>query len=182
MKKCSKCLIDKDLSEFHKNKSERDGYKYDCKECVLGHKPFSKAAITERCCKICLETKPLERFPYNGLGKIYRKATCKKCTNSKRQKVRDSDPEKEKLRTRKERLKRKYNITIEHYDSMVIAQDEKCEICNKCLKGKSMCVDHCHKTLKVRGLLCNKCNSSLGLLGENIETLNSMIGYINKYK
>lgn len=32
-KVCSKCNIDKDLGEFHKDKSRKDGYVNICKEC-----------------------------------------------------------------------------------------------------------------------------------------------------
>ena len=32
---CSKCNIKKSLSEFHKDKSKLDGYRPDCKECVI---------------------------------------------------------------------------------------------------------------------------------------------------
>ena len=30
---CSKCNIDKDLGEFHKDKSRKDGLRSACKEC-----------------------------------------------------------------------------------------------------------------------------------------------------
>jgi hypothetical protein len=33
LKKCSKCGIDKDLSEFNKRKSSSDGFHYQCREC-----------------------------------------------------------------------------------------------------------------------------------------------------
>jgi len=32
-KKCSRCQIEKDLSEFNKNKNNKDGYSYKCKIC-----------------------------------------------------------------------------------------------------------------------------------------------------
>jgi len=32
-KKCSKCQIEKELSDFHKNKNKKDGYSYKCKLC-----------------------------------------------------------------------------------------------------------------------------------------------------
>lgn len=34
MKKCSHCKLEKDYSEYHKNKSQSDGYKNQCKLCV----------------------------------------------------------------------------------------------------------------------------------------------------
>ena len=33
MKKCTKCGIEKPLSEFHKHKNTKDGHRYDCKAC-----------------------------------------------------------------------------------------------------------------------------------------------------
>ena len=32
-KRCSRCKIEKPLSEFHRNKSRKDGLNHDCKEC-----------------------------------------------------------------------------------------------------------------------------------------------------
>ena len=34
-KKCSKCGIEKELSEFVKNKSKKDGLSYICKQCNI---------------------------------------------------------------------------------------------------------------------------------------------------
>ncbi|MCK9543603.1 MAG: endonuclease VII domain-containing protein [Novosphingobium sp.] len=31
---CSKCKVPKDLNEFHKRKSSKDGYDHHCKECT----------------------------------------------------------------------------------------------------------------------------------------------------
>lgn len=32
-KRCTMCLVNKDLSEFHRNRSEKDGYSFQCKQC-----------------------------------------------------------------------------------------------------------------------------------------------------
>lgn len=37
MKKCSKCKEEKELSEFNKQASKRDGYSYICKTCKKGY-------------------------------------------------------------------------------------------------------------------------------------------------
>lgn len=59
---------------------------------------------------------------------------------------------------------KKYNLTIEQYDSMVLAQQGLCLICNNPpLTNRILMVDHCHLTNKVRGLLCHHCNSGIGL-------------------
>ena len=36
-KKCSKCKEIKSFKEFSKNKSTKDGYKYQCKPCIKKH-------------------------------------------------------------------------------------------------------------------------------------------------
>lgn len=34
MKTCSKCKVEKEYTDFHKNKSQNDGYKNQCKNCI----------------------------------------------------------------------------------------------------------------------------------------------------
>jgi hypothetical protein len=38
MKKCSKCGIEKSLTEFHKNKGSKDGHRSECKSCTKQQK------------------------------------------------------------------------------------------------------------------------------------------------
>ena len=38
MKKCSKCNIEKEISEFHKDKRIKDGHRSQCKGCVKGYR------------------------------------------------------------------------------------------------------------------------------------------------
>lgn len=33
MKKCSKCKVEQELDQFHKNKNAKDGFSYQCKTC-----------------------------------------------------------------------------------------------------------------------------------------------------
>jgi hypothetical protein len=42
MKKCTCCFIEKEINYFQKDKSKRDGYRPDCKECM---KPVIKVNI-----------------------------------------------------------------------------------------------------------------------------------------
>lgn len=62
---------------------------------------------------------------------------------------------------RKSMLKRLYNLTMEDYEAMVVAQDGKCAICRQ--PDRELVVDHSHESLKVRGLLCRHCNFIIGL-------------------
>ncbi len=74
------------------------------------------------------------------------------------------------------KLIKKYNITLEDYNSMYNKQNGMCCICNTYYK--ELVVDHNHENGKVRGLLCDICNRGLGHFKENIETLQNAINYL----
>lgn len=70
-------------------------------------------------------------------------------------------------------LRRKYGISIEHYDQMLSAQNGVCAICERAegneIRGRvlALAVDHDHATGRVRGLLCSACNTAIGLFGDD---------------
>lgn len=82
-------------------------------------------------------------------------------------------------RLRKYRYSKEYNITLEQYNNMLLAQNGVCAICGQ--KGERMlCVDHDHTTGKVRGLLCDLCNRGLGFFKENTNIIIKALVYLNK--
>lgn len=57
------------------------------------------------------------------------------------------------------RLLRRYGLTKERYEAMLLAQDGRCACCGYPPTGShALGVDHCHETGRVRGLLCKVCN------------------------
>lgn len=82
-------------------------------------------------------------------------------------------------RLRDAKLKRKYGLSADEVDAMIISQNHLCGICKKMMDMPN--VDHNHLTGEIRELLCAQCNLSLGLLKEDIVTLTNMIEYIRKY-
>jgi hypothetical protein len=60
-------------------------------------------------------------------------------------------------------LRRKYGITEEQYEELLLQQDSKCGVCGKHESEfpVRLAVDHNHRTGEVRGLLCNYCNHRL---------------------
>lgn len=86
-------------------------------------------------------------------------------------------------------LKRKYNLTVDDYASLLVSQGYSCKICGiqKTDRGWKMktqridlFVDHCHASGRVRGLLCHKCNAGLGMFNENPDHLAGAIAYLKE--
>lgn len=76
-------------------------------------------------------------------------------------------------------LKRKYGITEEQYEELLLAQAGKCAICLCKPRTRRLAVDHNHKTGEIRGLLCSRCNH--GLLGhahDSIPVLERALEYL----
>jgi len=95
-------------------------------------------------------------------------------------KFRNSEYGKEKVRLY--RLKKKYNVTEEEYENMLIAQENKCAICLDEFTSNSrhIQVDHCHNTKEVRGILCGTCNRGLGQFKDNPDLLKKAAAYLEK--
>lgn len=81
---------------------------------------------------------------------------------------------------RKYSLKKRYDLTIEDYNRMLISQEYKCKICGTTDTGSrtNFAVDHDHTTGDVRGLLCDRCNHGLGNFKDNVEFLKQAIEYL----
>lgn len=73
--------------------------------------------------------------------------------------------------------KRKYGLSPEAYQLMLLEQKNACGICNENF-SKYPNVDHCHKTGEVRGLLCGNCNKALGGFKDSLEILGRAKEYL----
>lgn len=152
-------------------------------------------------CKIIKSNDEFQKHKVNKNGSICYKAKCKMCLNSKRKEKWYSLPEnvrKEKQRKVREKLgedyfrnyklKKKYGISLEDYNSMLEHQNGKCAICKTDLivgsyykNGGNCRVDHNHQTGKVRELVCHECNAVLGFSKENIDILQNTMNYLRKH-
>lgn len=84
---------------------------------------------------------------------------------------------------RRTRLPREFGITVEQYDEMLAAQNNRCAICEKpCKSGRKLAIDHCHNTDRVRGLLCMNCNRAIGWLEDDVDRLMAAAAYILSYR
>lgn len=122
-----------------------------------------------RVCSCCGELKDRDNF-YVQTGRLVTR--CKKCFSDKG-----------KLRTpedyRRSRLKTKYNLTPEAWQTIFEIQGGVCAICKQPPnKSKPFHVDHNHTTGKVRGLLCSNCNVAIGMLQDSPTVAQSATDYL----
>ena len=137
-----------------------------CNKC-FGDKPlelFRKQTINNTyflSCNACQAKQAREKYALNkALGIKYVKPNAK--------------------RTMKHYRIRKYGITVEDYEAMVLKTEGCCYICDSPPPPtKSNSIDHDHKTGKVRGILCHRCNTALGLLEDSVATLKRAITYLS---
>jgi hypothetical protein len=132
-------------------------------------------------CTNCKEHKDISEFKKSKRAKDGLDSWCKKCTSGLRAKNLESYRKTERARE----LKQKYNITLQDYENMRIAQNFKCAICNKVETesyNNKLCIDHDHKTRKVRDLLCDKCNVGLGSFLDNPKSLIKASKYLIRHR
>ena len=163
MKRCVKCGIRQPLDQFYRAKGTRDGLRGDCKSCFKArararYQADSSAAIAR-----------VKRWQQANPDRL----------NAYRRRRR-LEPE-VKRRERAGHLKRKYGITLEAYQTMLVNQGGRCAICRRQPPSDiSLHVDHDHQTGKIRGLLCFTCNNALGDFEDDASLLRSAITYVEQ--
>ena len=82
------------------------------------------------------------------------------------------DPRQHRVAHEKRRRLRRYGLTQDDYDRILLSQGGRCPGCGTDSPGgKGWCIDHSHRSGRVRALLCNRCNTVLGLAGEDPSVL-----------
>ena len=146
MKKCSTCKEDKELSEFHKNKSREDGLSHRCKHCA--RESVRKHYIKNR--ERVLEYK-----------KIYFKENIDKIRERKRRyRENNADKVREKGRLYRKNNSDKINKQKKEYMASNTETVKKVKLANR-IRARI------YKSLKMN----RKCASSMELLGCDIDFL-----------
>lgn len=78
------------------------------------------------------------------------------------------------ITSKKYRIEKEYNITIEEYYKCMESSNE-CQICGA---TTNLVYDHDHTTMKFRGVLCSRCNVAIGTLGDSVESLSRALKYL----
>lgn len=87
-----------------------------------------------------------------------------------------------RARKRGARLRLRYGLTSQEYDSILAQQGGVCAICGQSAgHKKGFTVDHDHATGKVRGVLCHPCNIAIGFLERGRILLPARIDYLRRH-
>ena len=115
----------------------------------------------------------------DGSIREFRRSHCRACELSRKSK-RDK-------RTKEQRRQahdlRKYGLTPDVREAMLVAQGHACGICRTKKPGgryNSWNIDHCHDTGVVRGLLCWECNIGIGKLKDDAHLLRRAIQWLEQ--
>lgn len=93
---------------------------------------------------------------------------------------RAADPAKVASIRRKSRLKQEYGLTLEGFDSLLVAQSGRCAICGAPMPAPV--IDHDHGTGRVRKLLCSECNLGLGKFRDSPALLRAAHQYLKEHQ
>jgi len=118
-KVCSTCRESKSTSEFHKDRSAKDGFTHKCKSCMKNYqrsiklinqsKDYSKDDFNLKC-TVCSETKHCSEFSKKVYSTNGYRPYCKTCNNARCSSWRKTNPHKAN-RLKAERRARKLRQT-----------------------------------------------------------------------
>ncbi len=174
-KRCSKCGIEKSLTEFYKAKGYRHGIDSQCKKCREEYRrshPNKHNYIPqiegEKQCSKCGKFFSITNFATNKTCRDGRGSLCKSCRCEN---------------GRKFHFRTFYNITLDEYNKMLESQNYRCAICGNVLSdSRRIHVDHNHTTKQTRALLCGLCNSGLGYFLDSSELLVKAKQYLDYWE
>lgn len=138
-------------------------------------------------CTKCGVTKSVDDFYRNSRPSGFPR--CKTCTLEYDAARRERPGAREASRRRqlKHHLRKQYGMTMDDYESFLIAQQCVCAICGQAETAlgrggevKPLAVDHDHKTGAIRGLLCHRCNSVLGNAQDDADRLEAAARYLRR--
>lgn len=173
MKQCGKCGASKNIEEFSKDRSHGDGYSSQCKICRNKYHRERKAHYT------LLKSEWRKKNPDKNrqtLKKFY--YSHKEEISLQRKILRKLNLNKIRNNENNWRYKKRYGISIEEKNKILLSQEGKCALCKKEISDFSAVTDHDHKTGKIRGILCRTCNFGLGILGDSLESIELVLKYL----
>lgn len=206
MKTCNKCNELREFDKFGKDVRNSDGRTGICNPCkqtankLLREKRIQTQdykKVENKNCSQCGTNKPAAEFFKDQAMPDGFATVCKVCKKAKTYAWREANKDRYNGSQRAYQaahpemrygvgIKRKYGCTLEQYNAMLVAQEGKCNICDKlhnpAVKRGRLFVDHDHKTGAIRGLLCGACNSALGYFLDDTRIMSEAIAYIIRHR
>jgi len=161
VKRCKWCAEDKPIEAFYRDAGCADGHRPECKACTLTEKAWRHAQNPE---------------PARERTRQWQ------ADNPERVKAKNAEyiaDGRKAIANRRSYLKRKYGITPERYEELLVEQGGGCGICGRLPRADiALHVDHDHATGAIRGLLCFRCNNALGDFEDDYERLAAAVRYL----
>lgn len=184
---CKKCSRTLPLSEFYRRTKARDGHAHWCKSCTRENVLAWQRIYADRANAKSAKWKRENSDQVKSFNTLYREKNRERLRSQSRaymlQKRHEMSFEERQISNRRIDLKRKYGITTEQYEEMLIAQDGLCAICRRDDFGNKLPpVDHDHVTGKVRGILCQQCNVTLHKMETMPGWVEAAARYLNLHK
>jgi len=182
-KVCGSCKQQKPLADFNKNRSSKDGLQAYCRPCNRAMVLKWQKDHPDKANAKGTAWKREHRDQHNEANRAYKAENREKVNDANRvymRRKRDLMSLAERsIYNRRIDLSRKYHISMEDYDAMLIAQDGRCAICSAPITAiRALAVDHDHKTNRNRGLLCGHCNPLLHKLEADADWLYKALNYL----
>lgn len=186
-RKCTACLVFLPATPafFFRSKNGTHGLNSVCKQCHKEGKSPVKLQLPEghKRCHKCHQILPYESFGNCRDSKDGLQGHCKPCCRV--YEIQIMTPERKRIK-----ILRKYGITPNQYDQMLIAQGGVCACCGEpetyrapgSNRTAPLSVDHDHKTGEVRALLCRRCNAAYGNLKEDPKRIRSLLRYAKRWQ
>ena len=175
-KLCPKCGVEKPLTDFHKNRTQKDGHQGFCKHCR------AIALGIVRPCKQCGIV-----FKVSSEQRKYCSPQCYADWYSKYGLLRGREKVKRWQSRNTEyiylkRIQAQYGLTEADLAILLSRQNHVCAICGRDIPRGKRYVDHDHKSGKVRGLLCFNCNYGLGQFKDSADNCEKAAEYLREWK
>ncbi len=174
-KRCGHCKEFKPLDCFGNDKSKKDGKAVTCKACNKEYRDAHREENRSRCTKYRLNN--MDRA--NARNSEWYHANPERA-KANRDAWKANNKDKVKKDAKHHHLKKRYNLTFESFEALLLLQNNRCGCCGDEFPDASKIhVDHCHNTNIVRGLLCRRCNVAEGLM-ETIARCEQLLRYMKK--
>lgn len=143
---------------------------------------LNQSPIKTKTCRVCHIEKDISCFyKTKGRSRDGHINKCKTCVLSTTAEYYKNNKSEKNSYTVTYLRKRRYGITKDEYNKLLLKQNGVCAICGKPetnINKSQLSVDHDHKTHAVRGLLCASCNAALGYAGDDPDNLDKMANYL----